>query len=162
MGWLAQDKDPEWPFDLFATEFQLDPSTTALLVIDMQGSDDKLNPNSELGRKYPQIVSYWNQRITDTVVPNIIRLLEYFCSINSRVVYTRNRQIKPNGAEVTARLRRWEPDPVPNGFLSSKGSELRTTRDDEKQCRGMALRLQRGTDRIKIARTCTTLPHLRA
>ena len=78
----------------------------------MQGSDDKLDPNSELGRKYPQIVSYWNQRMADTVVPNIIRLLEYFRSIDSRVVYTRNGQITPNGAEVTARLRRWEPDPV--------------------------------------------------
>lgn len=136
MGWLAQDKDPEWPVDLFATEFQLDPSTTALLVIDMQGSDDKLDPNSELGRKYPQIVSYWNQRITDTVVPNIIRLLEYFRSIDSRVVYTRNGQIKPNGAEVTARLRGWKPDPVgpsryrgmpypvPNGFLFLKGFRI--------------------------------------
>tara|TARA_B100000686_G_C16448852_1_gene790943 strand:- start:58 stop:246 length:189 start_codon:yes stop_codon:yes gene_type:complete len=48
MGWLAQDKDPEWPVDLFTTEFQLDPSTTALLVIDMQGSDDKLIPIAKL------------------------------------------------------------------------------------------------------------------
>ena len=48
MGWLAQDKDPEWPVDLFATEFLLDPSTTALLVIDMQGSDDKLIPIANL------------------------------------------------------------------------------------------------------------------
>ena len=109
MNWQACEHDTEWPFELFATDFQMDPEKTALLVVDMQGSDLKINANDDLGQKYPQIVTYWNQRMEEIVVPNISRLLDAFRPAGRRVVYTRNGKITPHGAELTARLRRHKP-----------------------------------------------------
>ena len=109
MSWHAPERDPEWPFDLFATDFQPDSTATALLIVDMQGSDLRLDTDSELGQRYPQIVTYWNQRMEKVVLPNISRLLDSFRSAGRRVVYTRNGRITPHGAELTARLRRHEP-----------------------------------------------------
>ena len=109
MSWHPHEHDPEWPFDLFATEFSLDPSATALLVVDMQGSDLQIDPKGELGQKYPKIVTYWNQRMEEVVLPNTIRLLDSFRSSGRRVVYTRNGRITPHGDELTARLRRHVP-----------------------------------------------------
>jgi len=111
MAWIASEHDPDWPFDLFATNFTLDPVTTALLVVDMQGSDLTIDPDGELGRRYPDIPVYYNHRMTEIVVPNIGRLLEDFRSAGRRVVYTRNGRITPHGDELTARLRRHRPKP---------------------------------------------------
>ncbi len=111
MSWVAREHDPEWPFDLFATDFQLDSVTAALLVVDMQGSDMMIDPSGELGQKHPEIPAYYNHRMKETVVPNIVRLLDSFRSAGRRVVYTRNGRITPHGAEVTARLRRHKPKP---------------------------------------------------
>ena len=44
MSWLAEEHDPEWPFELIATDFRLDPAATGLLVVDMQGSDGTISP----------------------------------------------------------------------------------------------------------------------
>lgn len=106
MSWLAEEHDPEWPFDLFGTDFRLDPDATALLVVDMQGSDGTIDPESRIGARYPEIAAYWNGRIADLVVPNIRRLLDSFREHGRRVVYTRNGAITPHGDELTARLRR--------------------------------------------------------
>ena len=105
MSWLADEHDPEWPFELIATDFRLDPAATGLLVVDMQGSDGTIDPDSRMGSRYPEIAAYWNGRIADLVVPNIRRLLESFRQRGRRVVYTRNGAITPHGDELTARLR---------------------------------------------------------
>ncbi len=105
MSWLADEHDPEWPFELIATDFRLDPAATGLLVVDMQGSDGTIDPDSRMGSRYPEIAAYWNGRIADLVVPNIRRLLESFRRYGRRVVYTRNGAITPHGDELTARLR---------------------------------------------------------
>ena len=65
MSWLAEEHDPEWPFELLATDFRLDPAATALLVVDMQGSDGTIDAESGLGVRYPEIAAYWNGRMTD-------------------------------------------------------------------------------------------------
>ena len=106
MSWHAHEHDPEWPFDLFATDFQLDPVTAALLIVDMQVSDLHVDPDSEVGRKYPDIPAYWNHRMKEVVLPNISRLLDSFRSARRRVVYTRNGRITPHGDELTKRLNR--------------------------------------------------------
>ena len=78
MSWLAEEHDPEWPFELLATDFRLDPAATALLVVDVQGSDGTIDAESGLGVRYPEIAAYWNNRMTDLVVPNVRRLLHSF------------------------------------------------------------------------------------
>ena len=39
MSWKAEQHDAEWPFEYHATPFDLNPDSTALLVVDMQAGD---------------------------------------------------------------------------------------------------------------------------
>lgn len=105
MSWVAKEHDPEWPFELLATDFRLSGGGTALLIIDMQGSDLTIGPESDLGVEYPGIAEYWNGRIGQLVLPNIGRLLESFRQAGRRVVYTRNGPLTSHASEATARLR---------------------------------------------------------
>ena len=105
MSWNARDHDHEWPFDSYATDFTLDPGSTALLVIDIQAGSVLKDPDSELGRTHPGVVDYWNRRMRDQVLPNTGRLIEAFRRRGLRVVYTRNGAMTPSGDEMTGRLR---------------------------------------------------------
>ena len=101
MSWTAHDHDAEWPFEYHATRFDLNPESTALLVVDMQAGDMVKDTGDEYSKKYPNIVEYWNSRISDTVIPNTQELLRYFRERGMRVVYTRNGAFIPHGDEVT-------------------------------------------------------------
>ena len=57
MSWHAAEHDPEWPFELLATDFRLDRAATALLVVDVQGSDGTIDPDSRMGVSYPEIAA---------------------------------------------------------------------------------------------------------
>ncbi len=105
MSWNAREHDLEWPFDSYATDFALDPASTALMVIDIQAGSLTKDPDSELGRTHPGIVDYWNRRIRDQVLSNTRRLIESFRHRGLRVVYTRNGAMTPSGDEMTPRLR---------------------------------------------------------
>lgn len=109
MSWIAQEHDPEWPFDDHATPFDLDPDSTALLVVDVQAGDLVKDSDSKYGRKYPHVVEYWNSRIAGSVLPGIQRLLAYFREHGRRVLYTRNGAITPHGDELTTRLKDCKP-----------------------------------------------------
>ena len=109
MSWIAQEHDPEWPFDDHATPFDLDPDSTALLVVDVQAGDLVKDPDTNYGRKYPHVVEYWNSRIAGSVLPGIQRLLAYFREHGMRVLYTRNGAITPHGDEMTTRLKDCKP-----------------------------------------------------
>ena len=105
MSWKAEQRDTEWPFEFHATQFDLNPDSTLLLVVDMQAGDMVKNTGDEYGQKYPHVVEYWNSRIVDSVMPGIQQLLGYFREHGMRVVYTRNGAVTPHGEEVTTRLR---------------------------------------------------------
>ena len=105
MSWNAREHDLEWPFDSYATDFALDPASTALMVIDIQAGSITKDPDSELGRTHPAIVDYWNRRMRDKVLSNTRRLIESFRRRGLRVVYTRNGAMTPSGDEMTKRLR---------------------------------------------------------
>jgi nicotinamidase-related amidase len=106
MPWNAQEIDPDWPYDLYATRFELDAATTALLVIDMQGKDVQIAPDAPIAQQYPKMVAYFNERVDTLVVPNISKLMALFRAHDRRIVYTRNGSTTPTGDEVTPRLRR--------------------------------------------------------
>ena len=57
MSWHAAEHDPERPFELLATDFRLDRAATALLVVDVQGSDGTIDPDSRMGVSYPEIAA---------------------------------------------------------------------------------------------------------
>lgn len=105
MGWDPRALDPEWPFELFATEVALDSAHTALLVVDMQAADMEVAAGSDLGRRYPAIRAYWNSRVADVTLPAIRALIAGFRARGLPVVYTRNGPITPHAGETTARLR---------------------------------------------------------
>jgi nicotinamidase-related amidase len=105
MTWDPRQLDPEWPYDEFATDCRLDPTVTALLVIDMQYDQLVIAPDAPLRSRYPQLVQYWERRIEDTVVPNIQRLIALFRAIPQKIVYTRNGTVTTTGDEMTARLK---------------------------------------------------------
>ena len=104
MSWVAQDHDPEWPFDYAATDFALAAESTALLVIDIQQGDLVMGPKS-FGGEHPALVDYWNRRMADLVIPNTKRLIDAFRQRGLKVVYTRNGMMSSTGDELTERLR---------------------------------------------------------
>lgn len=109
MTWHAETIDPDWPYDLNATRFDLDLPTTALLVIDMSLKDVRFPPDSPLARAYPAMADYFNDRIETLVIPNTRKLIDLFRANDRPVVYTRNGTTTSSGGEATPRLRRKAP-----------------------------------------------------
>lgn len=105
MAWNLRELDPEWPFDILATDFQLQPHTTALLVIDMQVGQITMAPDSPLAQQYEKVARYWNERIESTVIPNLRSLLESFRGNGCKVAYTRNGNTTSTADEMTERLK---------------------------------------------------------
>ena len=106
MKWDPRKLDAQWPFDAMSTEVALDAEATALLVIDMQCEQMTVAPESPLAVGYPQILDYWNRRVNETVVPNILRLIGLFRDRNLKIVYTRNGNVTGTADEMTQRLTR--------------------------------------------------------
>jgi len=125
MSWVASDHDAEWPFELLGTSFELDSKLSALLVVDLQQESLYKNSDTEFGIKYPSIVEYWNDRMTQFVMPNTKRLIKYFRENGMRVVYTRNGNVTPHGDELTERLK-----------VKIKGSNIFTKVSHEANYRG--------------------------
>jgi nicotinamidase-related amidase len=126
MVWKREEHDPEWPFDLFATDFTLDPQSTALLVIDLQSGDLRQETMSELAKKYPTVAQYWQDRIENYVIPNTERLIKYFRKQQMKVVYTRNGSMTSSCAELSERLRQkaWALYPEAKRHRGTPGYEI--------------------------------------
>lgn len=105
MSWIAKKHDPEYPFDLIAHDFTLDPQHTALIVIDMQTDYLRIGGNSPLGKKYPKLARYFNNRVKTVVVPNTITLVKAFRKAKRKIAYTRNGCMTSLGDEMTNRLK---------------------------------------------------------
>jgi nicotinamidase-related amidase len=105
MTWNPRKLDSEWPFDLLVTDFALVAESTALIVVDMQYDQMTMDPDSPLAIGHPQVFNYWNQRVNETVVPNIQRLIDLFRRQNQKIAFTRNGNVTATGEEMTARLK---------------------------------------------------------
>ncbi len=84
-SWKAGfDKTPK-----FMDEFELDIESTALLLIDMQYSN--AHPDYYTGKylkeMYPDSASYYFSRLSELVVPNQVKLLDFFRKNGLRVIY---------------------------------------------------------------------------
>src|SRR6187455_3328598 len=91
-----------WP------RFEVDWSRAALVVIDLQNYG--CNPDGGLGpmltEQFPEIARYYLPRVTETVVPNTLRLLEGFRAAGRRVVFTRHGALLPDAGDMIERRRR--------------------------------------------------------
>lgn len=106
MSWNPQAIDPDWPYDLMATSFEIDRNAIALLIIDMQAKDMRIEADSEMARRHPHVAAYWNDRIEGIVIPNIRALIDTFRAGTRKIIYTRNGHTTSTGHQVTARLKR--------------------------------------------------------
>lgn len=83
-------------------DFELDAQKTALMIIDMQYGS--AHPDYGLGlyhkEKYPEVHSYYYGRIARTVIPNHIRLLNFFRENRLRIVYLALGSMLQDGSDL--------------------------------------------------------------
>lgn len=132
-AWNPKKLDPEWPFDLFKTDFDLKPASTALVVVDMQRDQIVMRPDTRrtLVKRYPEIVRYLDHRIQSQVLPNLRKLLACFRASGRKIVYTRMGNVTSTGDEMAGRLK---PHRIPQSHSRSPGYQiilsLRPRRED--------------------------------
>ena len=97
---------PDWHFPWPAGE--VDWERSALLVIDMQNYG--CNPDVGLGpmltERHPRTASYYLPRLTETVIPNVARLVAAFRLAGREVVFTRHGPLLADGRDMIERRRR--------------------------------------------------------
>lgn len=91
----------------FNAEFNVEPVSTALLIIDMQ----KYGCRKDIGmgkfwlEKNPAMGRYWFRRLNDVVIPNIQRLLDFFRKNRFRVIHICVGPFLPDASDMIARRR---------------------------------------------------------
>ena len=85
-----------------AGEFELEPRSTALLIIDMQkcGCYPDMGTGKIIRTVTPKVAKYWDSRLNDVVVPNIQKLLNFFRANGLRVLYTCVGPLLPDGSDM--------------------------------------------------------------
>ena len=103
MTWKEDLKD----VPTFRMEIEMERNKTALLVVDIQNA--VANPGGAhtrfLKSNYPDIFSYIHARLTDVVVPNNVKLIQFFRENGMRVLYLGNGSELPGFQDYLA-LRR--------------------------------------------------------
>jgi nicotinamidase-related amidase len=91
-----------WP------DFTIDWGRSALLVIDVQNYSSNVRTGiaEMLLEKRPIVATYYADRIQNTMVPNIARLIDGFRSVGREVIYTRHGALLPDGRDMILRRRR--------------------------------------------------------
>lgn len=105
MTWNPKQYDPEWPFELTETTFTLSPVHTALLVIDLQPCQIMLSGNNLLQQKHPHIAEAFTGRVESLVMPNTVKLLDFFRKHQLKIAFSRNLYNTSTGQEATQRLK---------------------------------------------------------
>lgn len=89
---------------LSPSEFDVDPATTALMLIDVQYSDASRNhgwgPN--LRESHPDVWNYYFDRVEQVAVPNMKVLLEAFRNAGLRVIHITLGPQLSDGADMTS------------------------------------------------------------
>jgi nicotinamidase-related amidase len=88
-----------WPWP----RFEVDWTRAALVVVDVQnyGCNVDAGLGPMLTEHFPEIARYYLPRVTQTVVPNAVRLLDAFRATGRRVVFTRHGPLLPDGSDMT-------------------------------------------------------------
>jgi biuret amidohydrolase len=100
----------------FVPEFSLAPERTALLIVDMQRSstDRTAGQGRWLQQQYPDIAAYYYDRVEETVIPNIARLLTAFRQRGSRVIFLTVGPQTLDGADFNPLRRKREEELLKN------------------------------------------------
>ncbi|HBY97517.1 MAG: cysteine hydrolase [Ardenticatenaceae bacterium] len=103
-GWRERIEDWRLP----VPDFEIDPATTALVIVDMQHTC--AHARWGLGRLFrtvdPERADYYFSRVERVVVPNTQRLLEFFRSRGLRVMFLALGPILEDGSDLSPNFRR--------------------------------------------------------
>lgn len=101
------EKDPRAPKGIYVVDFELSPATTALVIVDMQKY--MCRPDVGLGlvyvREAPEVAKYWFAHLSEVIVPNIRRLLDFFRHHQLRVAHVCVGPLLPDGSDMIPRRR---------------------------------------------------------
>jgi nicotinamidase-related amidase len=83
-------------------EWDIDPQRTALLVLDLQRGyvESDLGIGPRIQRSFPEVHEYYYPRMTRTVVPNVVRLQDFFRQHGVQIIYTRMGLQLPDGRDI--------------------------------------------------------------
>ncbi len=83
-------------------EWDIDPQRSALVILDMQKAyaEPSLGVGLMLRRNYPAIHRYYYSRLIQQVIPNILRLRDFFRTHHLEVIYTRMGLLLPGGQDL--------------------------------------------------------------
>lgn len=84
----------------------------ALLIIDMQnyGCNPDMGLGPMLAERHPRTAGYYLPRLTETVIPNVTRLVAAFRLAGQEVVFTRHGPLLADGRDMIGRRRRRDVD----------------------------------------------------
>lgn len=110
---------PEWDWRAhldrlprFSPSARLEPSRTALVIVDMQrgsAARDSIS-GAFLNEHYPVAYQYYFDRLDALVTPNIARLVEFFRNSRRRIVYLTVAAHSPDGADFEPQRRAREAE----------------------------------------------------
>ncbi|MEI7761485.1 MAG: isochorismatase family cysteine hydrolase [Thermoleophilia bacterium] len=100
----------DWHFPWPAGEVNWE--AVALLVIDMQnyGCNPDVGLGPMLSERHPRTADYYLPRLTETVIPNVTRLIAAFRLANREVIFTRHGPFLADGRDMIERRRRRDVD----------------------------------------------------
>jgi len=91
--------DKEYPGRYTLTEWEIDPARSVLLILDMQRAyvDPACGVGKVLKQGYPDVYNYYYRRLSQTALPNIFKLRDFFRQHGLEVFYTRLGPQLPHG-----------------------------------------------------------------
>lgn len=110
----------------FVPTFDLEPKKTALIIVDMQYLD--AHPDYGLGvylkKRYPDIHSYYVNRLAQVVIPSHKKLLQFFRRNGLRIVYLRIGPLLRDRSDLTPLRKQREVGGAPDrpSYLSPVGT----------------------------------------
>ena len=107
MAGTKRTRDTGDPFKIFTVEFKVNPTSTALVIIDMQknGYCEDFGLGKFWLENFPEQAKYYFSRLHNSVVPNIQNLLAFFRANHLRVIFIRVGPFLPDGSDVVERRR---------------------------------------------------------
>jgi nicotinamidase-related amidase len=90
----------------------LDWQRVGLLVVDVQnyGCNRAVGLGRLLGERHPALAEVYLPRLEETVIPNVVRLVEAFRTAQAQVVFTRHGPLRSDGLDMIPRRRRRDRD----------------------------------------------------
>ncbi len=105
-------------------EWDIDPRRTALLVLDLQRGyvDRDMGIGPRIQAKFPEVHEYYYPRMTRTVIPNVVRLQDFFRERGVQILYTRMGLQLSDGRDVADWSWRSQHTSGENTYLFSKST----------------------------------------